>query len=143
VSVAAFGPDTWLAFARLPEQVRAFLGPAGELHGSMISFMGAALALDVPHDAALCACAVIASPCFTVTTLYYWALRMAWIAADAVRTGFLPWEKRARLLVYLSPLATMPAFMTGNVSIDMPFVLLLWLAWRRAGHPGGGAAAPE
>ncbi len=175
LSAAAFGLDAWLAFVGLPAQVRAFLGPAGERRGSSISFMGTALSLDVPHDAAfafqaaatlavcaavalmarrtwrpgaiaaaLCVFAIIASPWLHRYDLVLLALPMAWIASDGMRTGFLPWEKSAVLLIYLSPVATIAAFGTENISIDMPFVLLLlWLVWRRAEHRGGGAAAVE
>ena len=64
------------------------------------------------------------------------ALPIAWVAAEAQRTGWRPWEKGVLLAAYALPLASRPLAVLGGVPIA-PVVLaaLLLVVARRASQP--------
>lgn len=91
-------------------------------------------------SAALCVALLMATPYVLDYDLVVLALPMAWLAAEGVRVGFLPWEKIALGAAWLLPLVSRAVGMIG-VPLG-PFVLALCLAIivRRALTPGHATA---
>jgi hypothetical protein len=88
--------------------------------------------------AALVLVALICTPYAMDYDLVCLGVPLAWIFAEACRTGWLPWEKAALIAAYLYPLAARWL----NIHVHLPLTpgvigVLLILLWRRA-----AAAAP-
>jgi hypothetical protein len=64
--------------------------------------------------------------------LPFLVLPIFWLALDARRTGWLPWEKLIALGLWLAPLATRAAAIPLHVNL-MPIAsaILFWSIWRR------------
>jgi hypothetical protein len=117
-----------------------------------VAAMGAVLWLTRaarPHlrNAAVCAAVLLSTPYVLDYDLVVLGLGAAFLAADGIKRGFLPWEKSLLALVWLAPLLARPlAEMTllplGQASI----VILLALTVRRSLAAGRralpGEAAP-
>ena len=88
------------------------------------------------RNAAVCAAALLATPYVLDYDLVLLGLGAAFLAADGLERGFLPWEKSLLALAWLAPLAARPlaqatCFPLGQASI----VILLALAMRRGLAP--------
>jgi hypothetical protein len=83
--------------------------------------------------AALAATALLFSPFLYIYDLTVLAVPLAWVAADAARTGWWPGEKLFLLAVYILPPVAYAAGLGLHAVIGPPFVLaLLLLIERRA-----------
>lgn len=92
------------------------------------------------RNAAVCAAAMLSTPYVLDYDLVVLGLGAAFLAADALERGWLPWEKSLLALVWVAPLvsrtlAEAALIPLGQVSI----VILLALALRRTLAAGGGA----
>ena len=93
----------------------------------------------VPHGLK-CAALVTATPLLTPYLLDYdlviLALPIAWLAADGLKRGFLPWEKVTLAAVWLLPMLSRLIAMGVSVPLTPPLLMvLLFLIFRRARHP--------
>jgi alpha-1,2-mannosyltransferase len=154
-SFLAFGPETWLAFLeqlRLQREIfevaRWFRIPT--VFGALrVAGIDAALSHALQGASALLAAALLfrvwrggatvevkgaalALGMFLATP-YAWDYDMviltfaaAWIATDAQRAGFLPWEKIAWLCVILLPI---PLMFLAQAAGLQPAPIFLWLAF--------------
>ncbi len=103
-------------------------------------------ALTVPHGLK-CAALVAATPLLTPYVLDYdlviLALPVAWLAADGLRRGFLPWEKLTLAAVWLLPLLSRPIGLSLSLPITPPLLMiLLFVIFRRARSPALAGATP-
>jgi len=85
------------------------------------------------RNAAVCAAVLLSTPYVLDYDLVVLGLGAAFLAADGIERGFLPWEKSLLALVWLAPLAARPLaqatfFPLGQLAI----VALLALAVRRS-----------
>jgi alpha-1,2-mannosyltransferase len=96
--------------------------------------------------AAMTAAAMLCTPHILDYDLAALAVPLTWIACEAARTGWLPWEKLLAGLAFLWPLVARMATDSGVAPIG-PFILLgvFGLVWRRvrpARHAPGLDASP-
>lgn len=87
-------------------------------------------------NAALMCATFFVSPYVFDYDLAWLAFPLAWLAVEALRDGWLPWERPVMVLVWVTPALMMFTGSLAPVQIG-PFVLggLLWLIWRRASRP--------
>lgn len=93
----------------------------------------------VPHGLK-CAALVTATPLLTPYVLDYdlviLALPIAWLAADGLKRGFLPWEKLTLAAVWLLPLLSRLIGLGLSLPLTPPLlIILLILIFRRARDP--------
>ena len=93
----------------------------------------------VPHGLK-CAALVAATPLLTPYVLDYdlviLALPIAWLAADGLKRGFLPWEKLTLAAVWLLPLVARLAGLGLSLPLTPPLLMILLLViYRRARSP--------
>ena len=61
------------------------------------------------------------------------AVPLAWVAAEAERDGYLPWEKLILAAAFLLPLVARPIATLTGVPVAPPLLIaLLWVVTRRA-----------
>jgi hypothetical protein len=92
------------------------------------------LARTLRHDAApeaegalLVVATMLCTPFLLDYDFVSLALPIAWVMAQALRTGWLPWEKITLLAAYVLPLVARPVAMTTSLSIA-PFIVAAMLA---------------
>ncbi|HEY1149740.1 MAG TPA: hypothetical protein VGF27_14260, partial [Pseudoduganella sp.] len=87
-------------------------------------------------NAALMCATFFVSPYVFDYDLAWLAFPLAWLAREALRYGWLPWERPVMVLAWATPALMMITGAIAPVQIG-PFVLggLLWLVWRRASRP--------
>ncbi|MDB5716034.1 MAG: hypothetical protein JWO15_3431, partial [Sphingomonadales bacterium] len=79
-------------------------------------------------DAALCVCAgALISPFFLDYDLTVMAIPLAWLFAEGLRRGFLPWEKAILVAGYLLPLVARDLALNFGIPIG-PLVLIALLS---------------
>jgi len=85
------------------------------------------------EGATLAAAACLATPFLLDYDLMLLGVPLAWVAAEAERTGYLPWEKLILAAAFVLPLVARPIATVGGVPVA-PAVLiaLLWVVTRRA-----------
>ena len=85
------------------------------------------------EGATLVAAACLATPFLLDYDLMLLGVPLAWVAAEAERTGYLPWEKLILAAAFVLPLVARPIATVGGVPVA-PAVLiaLLWVVTRRA-----------
>ncbi len=96
------------------------------------------------RGAAICAAALLSTPYLLDYDLVVLGLGAAFLVADGLERGFLPWEKSLLALVWLAPLAARPLaeatfFPLGQLAI----VAVLALAMRRTLVPDGRPFLPR
>jgi hypothetical protein len=112
-----------------------------------VTAMGAVLWLTRaarPHvrNAAVCAAVLLSTPYVLDYDLVVLGLGAAFLAADGLERGFLPWEKSLLALVWLAPLAARPLADATLIPLGQAsIVILLALAVRR-GLAAGRQALP-
>jgi hypothetical protein len=80
----------------------------------------------------LIAGSLFAAPIILFYDLLPMTVAIAWLAQDARRTGFLPWEKVALALIWLVPMASRSAGLAGAIPLGpVATIGLLLLVWRR------------
>ena len=96
------------------------------------------------EGAALAAAACLATPFLLDYDLMLLAVPLAWVAAEAERSGYLPWEKLVLAAVFLLPLVVRPIATLAGVPIAPPLLIaLLWVVARRASAvPAPGRPKP-
>jgi alpha-1,2-mannosyltransferase len=90
---------------------------------------------------AMVAAALLASPFLLDYDLVLLAAPLAWIAREALRDGFLPWEKTILATAFILP--AISRVIAGFAGVPLaPFVLIAMFALvlRRAGEPAAAAA---
>jgi hypothetical protein len=87
-------------------------------------------------NAALMCATFFVSPYVFDYDLAWLAFPLAWLAAEALRDGWMPWERPLMVLAWASPALMIVTGSMAPVQIG-PLVLggLLWLTWRRASRP--------
>jgi len=61
------------------------------------------------------------------------AVPLAWVAAEAERSGYLPWEKLILATAFLLPLVVRPIATLADLPAAPPVLIaLLWVVARRA-----------
>jgi hypothetical protein len=85
-----------------------------------------------PEGALLVAATLLCSPFLLSYDLAALALPVAWVAAQAERTGWLPWERLGLLAAYVLPLATLVAGRLGLPIAPLVVAGLLAIVLRRA-----------
>ncbi len=96
-------------------------------------------AAGAPHGLK-CAALVAATPLLTPYVLDYdlviLALPIAWLSADGLKRGFLPWEKLTLAAVWLLPLLARLIGAGASLPLTPPLLMLLvFLIYRRARDP--------
>jgi alpha-1,2-mannosyltransferase len=92
---------------------------------------------------AMVAAALLASPFLLDYDLVLLAAPLAWIAREALRDGFLPWEKTILATAFILP--AISRVIAGFAGVPLaPFVLIAMFALvlRRAGEPAAAAERP-
>lgn len=166
VSVLIFGLPAWEAFLANSENAGAVLAQNSVGYHKMQSAFAAARLLGAasgaawvlqaiavlvalaalfalrrhgsgPHNgAALCCASLLATPFVLDYDLTLLAVPLAWIYAQAQRTGFMPWEKLGLLAGFILPLVSRPLAETLHVLVAPAVILgLLLLLARRALAP--------
>jgi hypothetical protein len=110
----------------------------------------AALVLAIRHRpggmaevALVAAAAPLATPFILSYDMVVLLLPMAWLAAQARRDGFLPWEKTGLVAAYLLPGASIAAGVAGGVGIGpVAPAILLALVLRRLARVSACRAPP-
>jgi len=86
-----------------------------------------------PEGATLATAACLATPFLLDYDLMLLAIPLAWVAAEAERTGYLPWEKVTLAVVFVSPLlARSLAIWCGVPMAPLVLLALLGVVVRRA-----------
>lgn len=151
------GETGWHKIQSLFAMVRMWGGPvplAYAVQGAAtVAAMGAVLWLTRAarpnvRAAAVCAAALLSTPYVLDYDLVVLGLGAAFLAADGVERGFLPWEKSLLALIWLAPLTARPLAEAAFVPLGQAsIVILLALAVRRTVAVGGralpAAAAPS
>jgi hypothetical protein len=98
------------------------------------------------RNAAVCAAVLLSTPYVLDYDLVVLGLGAAFLAADGMEHGFLPWEKSLLALAWVAPLAARPLaeatlFPLGQASIVILLALAVWrgLASGRRALPGKAA----
>jgi len=88
----------------------------------------------VPGEGAiLAACTCLATPFLLDYDLMVLAVPLAWVAAEAERSGYLPWEKLILATAFLLPLVVRPIATLADLPAAPPVLIaLLWVVARRA-----------
>lgn len=88
---------------------------------------------EMAAGAMLLAATALASPYLFSYDLAFLALPVFWLAGEARRTGWRPWEKSALVALWLAPLATRAVALPLEINL-MPLAAaaLVWMIWRRA-----------
>ena len=135
--------EDWGKLQSLFTTVRLWGAPLAAAYGAQILLaclvLGAlaALAWRKPgaraEAAAMAAAAMLCTPHILDYDLAALAVPLAWIACEAARSGWMPWEKLLAGLAFLWPLVARLATESGVAPIG-PFLLLglFGLVWRRA-----------
>lgn len=91
---------------------------------------------DMGAGAMLLAATALASPYLFSYDLAFLALPVFWLAGEARRTGWRPWEKLIVVCLWLSPLATRAVALPLHLNL-MPVAaaLLVAMIWRRGQMP--------
>lgn len=91
---------------------------------------------DRAAGAMLLAATALASPYLFSYDLAFLALPVFWLAGEARREGWRPWEKLALVALWLAPLATRAAALPLHLNL-MPLAsaALVWMVWRRGVRP--------
>jgi glycosyl transferase family 87 len=85
------------------------------------------------EGAVLAVAACLATPFLLDYDLMLLAVPLAWVAAQAERGGYLPWEKLVLAGVFLLPLVVRPIATLTGIPIAPPLLIaLLWVVARRA-----------
>ncbi|MEN3951290.1 glycosyltransferase family 87 protein [Iodidimonas sp. SYSU 1G8] len=84
--------------------------------------------------ALLAAGSLLATPYVLDYDLIVLALVLAWVTADGLKRGFLPWEKSFLALIWLWPLLSRMLAQAAQIQFS-PLILgiLVWMLYRRAG----------
>lgn len=87
---------------------------------------------ETAAGAMMLAATALASPYLFSYDLAFLALPVFWLAGDARRTGWRPWEKLLLIVVWMAPLATRALALPLGINL-MPLAsaLLVWMVWRR------------
>jgi len=96
------------------------------------------------EGAVLAAAACLATPFLLDYDLMLLAVPLAWVAAEAERGGYLPWEKLVLAAVFLLPLVVRPIATVTGIPIAPPLLIaLLWVVARRASAVPGFFGRPK
>ena len=143
--------EDWGKLQSLFTSVRLWGAPLGAAYAAQILLAcGVLVALALlawrrpgarAEAAAMAAAAMLCTPHILDYDLAALAVPLAWIACEAARTGWLPWEKLLAGLAFLWPLVARMATESGAAPVG-PFILLgvFGLVWRRV-RPADCAAA--
>lgn len=87
---------------------------------------------ETAAGAMMLAATALASPYLFSYDLAFLALPVFWLAGEARRTGWRPWEKLLLIVVWMAPLATRALALPLGINL-MPLAsaLLVWMVWRR------------
>lgn len=87
---------------------------------------------ETAAGAMMLAATALASPYLFSYDLAFLALPVFWLAGEARRTGWRPWEKLLLIVVWTAPLATRALALPLGINL-MPLAsaLLVWMVWRR------------
>ena len=92
--------------------------------------------------AVLCSATLIALPVILDYDLLLAAIPMTWILREALRTGFLPWEKIGLFAIFALAFLAWPISRTGHLQLGLPISLILFaLALARVRREASQAAA--
>lgn len=126
----------------------ASLGSAYALHAATLVAACAVLAWSASRrpggqaeGVLLVSATLLCSPFMLDYDLACLAIPLAWVAADAQRTGWLPWEKLVLLAGYVLPLASRVLAMGGVPVAPLVLALVLWVVARRVRREPDFAAA--
>lgn len=101
--------------------------------------LGVVLARRAPRRvqaAGACAAALLATPYAFDYDMVVLGVAIAFLAAEAVETGWHPWEKSALALAYVAPLIARSVAETTGLPLGLIAILLVWaVAIRRALKP--------
>ena len=102
------------------------------------------------RNAAVCAAAMLSTPYVLDYDLVVLGLGAAFLVADGLERGFLPWEKSLLALVWISPLVARTLAEAASLPLgQLGIVVLLALAVRRTlaraefALPAGAAPSPS
>ncbi len=88
------------------------------------------------EGAVLATAACLVTPFLLDYDLMLLAIPLAWVAAEAERSSYLPWEKLILACAFLLPLVVRPLAMWIGAPMAPPVLLaLLWVVVRRASGP--------
>ncbi len=94
------------------------------------------------EGAMLVVAALLATPFLLDYDLTCLALPVAWVAAEAQRTGWRPWEKVTLLAAYVLPIAARPVAMGLDVPLAPLALIALALIVARRADPNAGFQGP-
>ena len=92
--------------------------------------------------AAVCAAALLSTPYVLDYDLVILGLGAAFLAADGIERGFLPWEKSLLALVWLAPLLARPLAEATLLPLGQASIMILLALAARRGLSGAGRAPP-
>lgn len=106
---------------------------------SAAAILGVVLARNAPprvQAAGACAAALLATPYAFDYDMVVLGVAIAFLAAEAVATGWRPWEKSVLALAYMSPLVARGVAESSGFSLGLVAIAAVWaLAMRRAVTP--------
>ena len=131
------GADTWPRMLSTYAALRILHAGPGLAYASQAVISAACLASLArltarrpgagPEMAATACAAMLCTPYVLDYDLVCLAVPMAWLAGEAGRHGWQPWEKMVLLLLYLFPLLARPLNMPAGLPLAPPMILSLLL----------------